>query len=147
MILRAATPADAPAIARILSDWTRETEWMPRVHSAEEGRGFGVLLIERTAVTVAEDAGRVQGFLARREGQIEALYITPDARGQGVGTALMARAMATCAELGLWCFLANRPARAFYARLGFAENARTDGSGNDEKLPDVHLVWSREAQG
>jgi GNAT superfamily N-acetyltransferase len=146
MILRPATPEDAHAIAAILSDWVDRTDWMPRVHSLDEDRSFGTYLVDRTVVTVAEEDARVLGFLARRESQVEALYVRGGRRGQGVGRALMDRAMAECAELGLWCFVANAAARGFYARLGFVEDARTDGAGNDEGLPDVHLVWRRDAE-
>jgi len=146
MMLRPATPEDAPAIAAILSDWVDRTEWMPRVHSLDEDRSFGTFLIDRTVVTVAEEEARVLGFLARREGQVEALYVREGRRGRGIGRALIDRAKAECDELGLWCFQVNAAARGFYARLGFSEDARTDGAGNDEGLPDVHLVWRRDAE-
>jgi len=34
-------------------------------------------------------------------------------------------------------------AQRFYLRHGFRETARTDGASTDEKLPDIHYVWSR----
>jgi hypothetical protein len=43
--------------------------------------------------------------------------------------------------LRLWVFERNSGARAFYARHGFAEVTRTDGSGNEEREPDVLLGW------
>ena len=82
--LRSAEMPDADSIATILSDWIDETPWMPRIHTREEDRGFGRFLIEKTSVLVAvEDA--VVGFLGRREGSIEALYIHHAHRGRGVG--------------------------------------------------------------
>ena len=47
--------------------------------------------------------------------------------------------------LGLWTFQANLRAQAFYRQNGFVEDDRTDGDGNDEKLPDVHFTWVRKA--
>jgi chorismate mutase len=41
----------------------------------------------------------------------------------------------------LWVFESNRPARTFYARRGLVELERTDGSGNEEKAPDVRMAW------
>jgi hypothetical protein len=38
-------------------------------------------------------------------------------------------------------FERNSGARAFYARHGFTEVTRTDGSGNEEREPDVLLTW------
>ena len=69
------------------------------------------------------------------------------ARGRGVGKALLDTAKARSDRLELWCFQANAGARRFYAREGLAEVERTDGAGNDEKLPDVRLVWPAPAQG
>ena len=35
----------------------------------------------------------------------------------------------------------NAPARGFYARRGLVELERTDGSGNEERAPDVRMAW------
>ena len=43
--------------------------------------------------------------------------------------------------LRLWVFERNDRARSFYAHHGFTEVERTDGSGNEEKEPDVLLRW------
>jgi hypothetical protein len=45
------------------------------------------------------------------------------------------------AGLELWVFQRNDAAREFYARHGFIELRRTDGSGNEEREPDVRLAW------
>ena len=36
---------------------------------------------------------------------------------------------------------ATLPARAFYARHGLVELERTDGSGNEERAPDLRMAW------
>jgi hypothetical protein len=38
VILRPATPDDAPALALIMGDWLHETDWMPVLHTREEDR-------------------------------------------------------------------------------------------------------------
>ncbi len=43
--------------------------------------------------------------------------------------------------LALWTFQTNTRAQAFYTRHGFTEVRRTDGSANEEKAPDVRMVW------
>ena len=142
MTLRAAIPADAPAIAAILGGWVHETPWMPKLHTPEEDRWFAGHLIATQAVTVL-DLPPVAGFLARDGGVISALYLSPAARGQGHGARLLAAARADCEVLTLWTFQANAGARRFYARAGFVEVAMTDGAGNDEGLPDVQMRWER----
>ena len=142
--IRPATIQHAEEIAEILSGWIDETSWMPRIHSYEEDQGFGEFLIRKTQVTVALEQDKVIGFLARQGDVVQALYLAPAARGQGVGARLLNDAKGAAERLELWAFQANREARRFYVREGFAEVAETDGAGNDEKLPDVKLVWERE---
>ena len=60
---------------------------------------------------------------------VSGLAVQAPFRGRGIGAALMAAAHRRAAELGrrrisLICFDANRAARNFYSRLGFAELAR-----------------------
>ncbi len=140
---RAARASDADMIAAILSDWVDETSWMVRIHSRDEDRGFGAFLIEKTDVRVAEN-GQVRGFLAHRDGMIDALYVAEEVRGHGIGSALLDDAKAGRERLELWAFQANEEARSFYADHGFVEDRLSDGAGNDEKLPDVHMTWVRE---
>ncbi len=140
-----ARPGDAPEIAAILSGWTDETAWLPRVHSRAEDREHADDLIRRGWVSVARDSGQVLGFMARAGEDIHALYVARPARGQGIGKALLDHAKARASRLGLWAFEANLRARAFYRREGFREVARGDGAGNDEGLPDIRLEWSRHA--
>ena len=39
-------------------------------------------------------------------------------------------------------FVANEPARAFYAARGLLERERTDGSANEERAPDIRMQWA-----
>jgi hypothetical protein len=43
--------------------------------------------------------------------------------------------------LWLWTFQANTGARRFYERHGFVAVDATDGSGNEERAPDVRYAW------
>ncbi|GHD97675.1 hypothetical protein GCM10010339_00960 [Streptomyces alanosinicus] len=43
--------------------------------------------------------------------------------------------------LSLWTFQVNKPAHRFYERHGFTAVESTDGSGNEEREPDVRYVW------
>jgi hypothetical protein len=38
--------------------------------------------------------------------------------------------------------MTNVKARRFYERRGFAVVEMTDGRGNEEKEPDIRLVWA-----
>jgi hypothetical protein len=46
--------------------------------------------------------------------------------------------------LTLGTFQAKTAAQDFYVTHGFEEQERTDGTGNDEGLPDIRLQWRKE---
>ena len=140
-----ATAKDAAAIAAILGGWNRDTAWMPKLHSAAEDLHFAQHLIANRTTRVLR-MPQVAGFLARKDDEIEALYLAPAARGLGYGRQLLAEAKAACPHLTLYTFQANLPAQRFYARQGFTEIARSDGDDNAEHLPDLRLVWRKEPQ-
>jgi len=138
-----ADPADVAAMSRIMGDWVRETVWMPVLHTREEDEGFVAGLLASQVVRVAQAAGAPLGFLARQGGKVQALHVTSGARGQGIGRALVDEVKAAEPQVELWTFQANLRALSIYRREGFDEAARTDGNDNDERLPDVHLIWRR----
>ncbi len=140
-VVRKAELEDAKAMAEILQGWLEDTPWMPVLHTLADTEAFCGHLAKATACWVAVDAGRVSGFLARDEDWVTALYLAPNARGRGIGAALLAEAKAGCDALQLWCFQSNERARRFYERHGFVAEEFTDGADNDEKLPDIRFVW------
>jgi GNAT superfamily N-acetyltransferase len=92
---------------------------------------------------VAEVDGVIVAFSAVKGGWLDHLYVIPAQQGEGIGATLLERAMTeNPAGLRLWAFAANYRALAFYARAGFVEVLRTDGSANEERQPDVQMRWS-----
>jgi ribosomal protein S18 acetylase RimI-like enzyme len=77
-----------------------------------------------------------------RDAFIDHLYVDPERQRSGIGTELLERAVAEMdgPEVRLWTFQANYQAVAFYRRNGFRTLEATDGSGNEERLPDYLLV-------
>jgi GNAT superfamily N-acetyltransferase len=142
---RPALAADAPAIARILRGAMRTAmPWLPDLHSPGEDRWFVEnRLLADSQVTVADEDGRIVGYMAQSAAGdwIEHLYLLPDHWRRGIGTELVHRAQAKTAELQLWAFQRNLPARRFYERHRFRAVEVTDGSGNEEKTPDVRYLW------
>jgi len=96
--------------------------------------------------TVAVVDGLVVGMLAISQGAdcgwIDQLYLLPEWVGRGIGTRLLEIARGTLtAPIRLYTFQCNQPARAFYERRGFEPIAFGDGSGNEERCPDVLYEW------
>lgn len=126
-----------------------QMRYLPHLHSAAEDVAYfseRVLPTSSVLVAVAEpgpgdwSGGEVVGFCALGEGWINHLYVTPNHQGQGIGSALVARALLEHpGDLSLWVFEENVRARALYGRLGFLEVERTDGRGNEERQPDVRM--------
>ena len=67
--------------------------------------------------------------------------------GQGLGKAFLDHVKRNRDRIELWTFVANDGTRRFYAREGFFEAMRTDGSENEESLPDIRLRWERARDG
>jgi GNAT superfamily N-acetyltransferase len=104
-------------------------------------------MIDAGWVTLAEAEGRALGFIAREGPFIHALYVAEDARGRGVGRALLDHAKAASPALTLRTFEANEEALRFYHRAGFVEAGRGDGRDNDEGLPDIRMDWQAAREG
>jgi len=91
-----------------------------RIFIAEdEGRaiGWGIFVVEDAPLYVVEDL--------RREGYIVELYVVAEARGQGVGQALIAACEDHARQLGLKRIMigvlaVNRRAADIYQRAGYA---------------------------
>ena len=143
MNLRPATYDDAPAMSRILWDcFEISLPFLPQLHTPEEHVSYvRERLLPEHEVWVAELAGEVVGYIGFREGWIQHLFIHPTAQGQGIGPALLAKALEDGAPRQLWTFQQNVRARRFYEARGFRAVEFTDGAGNEEKTPDVRYLW------
>jgi GNAT superfamily N-acetyltransferase len=126
----AARAAAAPAIPLPVHSPDRTRTWV---------RGWDLGTHD---LLVAESGGAVVGFALLTDTWLDHLYVDPRRTGQGIGALLLELAQGLRPDgFGLWVFESNRAARRFYARHGFVEVERTDGSENEERAPDVHLDW------
>lgn len=161
--IRAATPADAEAIARVhvhawrwayrdllppdyleaLSAHERTARWRRWLEERRE---------RRLAVFVAEEqTGQVVGFVSAgpardadagpTTGEVYAIYLEERAAGTGVGRALFERAEGELSarrftSATLWVLAANERARRFYERAGWA----VDGHEKHEPLPNGFVL-------
>jgi putative acetyltransferase len=141
--LRRATGEDAHAVAAVFSASFRLLSFLPRLHTIAEDRAFIANVILRDCeVMVAEDDGGITSFLARQGHEVRLLYTRPDRIGEGAGTQLIEAAKKSgVRSLELWCFQANARARRFYEARGFRAVGFTDGTDNEEKMPDVRYRW------
>lgn len=143
LVLRPASAADADAVADVHLASRRAAPMPPGIHPEAEVRAWLAARIGQDDVWVADVDGRVVGYARFTATWLDDLYVTPEYAGAGVGSALLDLVKSLRPEgFGLWVFEVNEPARAFYLRRGFVERERTDGSGNEERAPDVRMEWS-----
>jgi ribosomal protein S18 acetylase RimI-like enzyme len=143
MSIRDATPADAPAIARVHVDSWRATyrglmpddllaglsyerrvrQWAHAATRAGEGRGCLVVLDEGEAGIVGfADGGDCRGEWGY-DGELFAIYLAESHQGRGLGKALFFAIAERLAAQGkrsmlLWVLDTNALGRGFYEALG-----------------------------
>ncbi|MBF6235557.1 Uncharacterized N-acetyltransferase YjaB [Nocardia otitidiscaviarum] len=91
-------------------------------------------------LTVAEFDGRVVGFAGTAAGDLVMLFVDAEARGQGVGGALLDH---TIAEHGVRTVDVNEQndrAVGFYVRKGFVVTGRSETDGEGRPYPLLHLA-------
>jgi len=140
--LRLATLADAPAIAQVRVDAWRTTYrgMIPDAYLAAMRVEESIALWERvlsappnrTNTLVAEIDGNVVGFASGMmlaepkhgfDAELSAVYIVRDSQRAGIGRRLVAAVAAAQRAHGatgliVWVIAGNKPARAFYEKLG-----------------------------
>jgi ribosomal protein S18 acetylase RimI-like enzyme len=143
-MIRRARPEDAVAIAETYSaSFETLLTFLPDLHTSDERRHFVTEVVPLDhEIWVAEDEGRVVGFAAIGESTLGHIYVHPDFHRQGLGTALLDKTkQLRPAGFTLWTFPANEGACRFYERHGLRPIEYGDGSGNEERVPDVRYEW------
>ena len=145
LVLRPAGSGDVPAIARVFLDARAAAvpAMPPTVHPHGEVLAYHhERLAAGEELWVAEAAGEVVGYCHVVGDWLDAIYVLPGRAGQGIGTAMLDLVKGLRPDgFALWVFVANEPARRFYRRHGLVELERTDGSGNEERTPDLRMAW------
>jgi GNAT superfamily N-acetyltransferase len=132
--IRPASPTDLPLIAQFIRDLAEYEKLAHEVRFDEAVLGDRLFGARPYAeVLIGEIGGAPQGFalffhnFSTFEGKpgiyLEDLFVRPEARGSGLGKALL-KALATlaverdCARLEWWVLDWNEPAIQFYKKLG-----------------------------
>ncbi|MGZ4596637.1 MAG: N-acetyltransferase family protein [Actinomycetes bacterium] len=147
-VVRRAVRADGPAAADVLirarAAAAAAGTIPPGVHGDDEVRAWftAVVLPDREVWVAAAPGDELVGVLVLEDDWVDQLYVAPAATGHGLGTRLLDLAKSLRPDgLQLWTFTSNLGAQRFYERHGFLAVERTDGSGNEERSPDIRYVW------
>lgn len=87
--------------------------------------------------------GEILGFVGVAEGKVEMLFIRPDARGQGVGAALLRHAVDGMGATAVDVNEQNPQAIGFYLHQGFEVVGRSDLDGLGKPYPLLHMQLAR----
>ena len=139
--IRASTASDSAALADIWrasvrathdflseSDF-REIETLVARHYLPKG-GFWVAL---------DPMGTPCGFMGLSGAHVDALFIDPASRGQGVGRRLLAHAEAIAGRLSVDVNEQNLQAVDFYRHMGFEVSARSPCDDAGRPYPLLHM--------
>jgi ribosomal protein S18 acetylase RimI-like enzyme len=143
MQIRRASPGDFARLAELHVLARYDMAYLPHVHSfVSVERWMRESVIPRQHVWVAEIDGTVVGYASLYEGFLTNLYVHPSHQRRGIGAALLTEVKsATPDGFRFWVFQANRDAIRFYERHGARTVRMTDGSKNEERLPDRLMCW------
>ncbi len=147
IIIRAAAPADWPALLRV---WRRSVAATHGFVSRDDLDAIERALIPRYFPAMqhiwmgTDTADRPLGFVGSRERTIEMLFLDPDVFRRGIGTTLLRHACACLpppadAPVRLDVNESNEPALRFYLAQGFAVIGRSPLDGDGRPYPLLHL--------
>jgi GNAT superfamily N-acetyltransferase len=141
LTIRRAGAHDACKTAALFSAALRSMAFFPKLHTDEEDLAFVSRFIAEDECWLAVEDGAVRGLACLEGTWLAHLYVHPDHHSRGIGTALLEQVKRERPDgFQLWTFQANAGARRFYERHGCTAEEFTDGSRNEEKLPDMRYV-------
>ena len=133
-MIRPATPADVPAIHRLIRELADYERSLTEVTATEQDLRDSLFCPDPALFAhVAEHEGSVVGFalwflnystwLGKHGIYLEDLYVIPQLRGRGLGKALLAELAGICVQRGYgrlewWVLDWNAPAIGFYRSIG-----------------------------
>ncbi|OZY87899.1 acetyltransferase [Cellvibrio mixtus] len=83
--------------------------------------------------------GEIHGFCGVHDGNIEMLFIAPEARGKGIGALLVAYAIKSQGATKVDVNEQNVQALGFYQHIGFSVIGRSPVDGQGKPYPLLHL--------
>ena len=95
---------------------------------------------------VVEEADRPIGFMIISGGEIQALFIDPDAHRRGAGRLLVEHAIKLCDTVKTDVNEQNVQAVRFYERLQFVRTGRSPKDHQGRSYPLLHLRLQRTGQ-
>lgn len=135
------TPELVSQLARVWERAVRSTHAFLTEEGIAEIRPFVPQAIQGVgALAVAERDGAPIGFMGVEDGRLEMLFLDPDARGQGLGRALLSHGIERLGVTELTVNEQSPQAVGFYEHMGVSTCHRTE---TDEEGCPYPLLYMR----
>lgn len=148
MIIRRARAADGDVL---LECWQRSVQ---ATHDFVAPEDLAAMVPHVRAYLTSEDAeiwaacdeaGTIMGFMGMSGPKMDALFVSPEFQGRGVGRRLVHEARARHPDLTVDVNEQNRAARHFYEACGFVVTGRSALDDQGRPYPLLHLATSARA--
>jgi len=147
LIVRPYQPVDFSAVAGIyarakLDEFRYETAHFILVPLNEDAERLAAFAL--CDVIVCECDGMVAGFAASSDDTLRALFVAPEARGQGIGSRLLHSVLARLpSDVRLSVATSNAPACELYRRAGFIATGTYGNSYNGTAVDYTTMLLAR----
>ena len=129
-------------LAELLAVWERSVRATHTFLSESEIlriRGYVPQALAAVPELAVLEDGRLLGFLGAGEGRLEMLFLDPDARGRGLGRALLTYGLEQYAIREVTVNEQNPQAVGFYRHMGFSVFGRTDTDDQGAPYPLLRM--------
>lgn len=137
-------PVEYPTLVEIWRSAVRAThDFLEESDFQRIENNLASAYLPAVSLIVAERAGERVGFAGIAEGNLEMLFVTNDARGEGIGTKLLNEAVTEFGVTRVDVNEQNSGACDFYLSRGFAQVGRDELDGDGRPYPTLHLELSK----
>lgn len=134
---------------QVLSSWENASKlahpFLTEAFIAEERYNIPNVYLPNTDTWVAEQEGKVIGFIALMGNEVGAIFVEPEFHGTKAGKALMDKAKELHGELEVEVFKENSIGRKFYASYGFELLSESTHEKTGNQL--LRLKYSKKKAG
>ncbi len=139
-LIRPSTPADAAPLADIWRASVRAThDFLSEAHFTEIEALVAQQYLPQAPLWVIEVDGSPAGFMGLTGAHVDALFIDPRRRAQGLGRSMIAHAARLEGKLTVDVNEQNRQAVGFYERMGFQTTGRSSQDDAGRPYPLLHM--------
>jgi putative acetyltransferase len=139
-LIRPSQPADTPVLTDIWRRSVRAThDFLSEQDFLEIERMVAEQYLPHAPLWVIAPEGQPAGFMGMSGAHVDALFIDPARRAQGLGRAMLEHAARLAGKLSVDVNEQNAQAIGFYEHMGFTRTGRSPTDGAGRPYPLLHM--------